>query len=69
MKVRIFIATLAAASLLSFGAFAHGHSGVSISASKGGTVNIAVISQQGYKSNQTAVIAQDVSVSLGGWGW
>jgi hypothetical protein len=37
MKTRLFVVTLVAASLMSFGAFAHGHS-------KGGTnTNIAII--------------------------
>jgi hypothetical protein len=65
MKARIFVVTLVAASLMSFGAFAkpHGHSGASSS-------NVSIISQWGGSHNiATVVQAQNITVVIGGFGY
>ena len=59
MKARIFVVTLVAASLMSFGAYAkpHGHSSSS-------STNISVISQKGFFNNAVVVQAQSINVDL-----
>jgi hypothetical protein len=64
MKGRIFVVTLVAASLMSFGAYAkpHGHSGPTSS-------NVSIISQKGKDNTAVVVQAQNITVVIGGFGY
>ena len=63
MKTRLFVATLVAASLMSFGAYAHGHS-------KGTTnTNIAVIGiSHSFAVVTVTQINGSVTINIGGHG-
>jgi hypothetical protein len=69
MKSRIFVVTLVAASLMSFGAFAHGRSGPSLSISHS-NIAVAVVTQLATKGGTNiAVVNQNspISVHIGGY--
>jgi hypothetical protein len=63
MKTRLFVATLVAASLMSFGAFAHPHG-------KGGTAtNISIISvSKSFAIISVTQINGSVTIDIGGHG-
>ena len=66
MKARIFVVTLAAASLMSVSAFAHGHGHGSSGASSS---NVSIVSQWGGNHNTATVVqAQSITVVIGGFG-
>ena len=68
MKVRIFVATLAAASLLSFGAYAKPHSS-STKNSYNFTQIAAVVQIQNHSSGvQIGVVNQNSPTIVGGFG-